>query len=85
MKGMTEKVMGGCPIVQSPCQKIWNSETGYGWKGASIVRVQCKIGLMKYTSVNVKTTNGNHKREKFWNEVNICLRKLKSVRFTSKE
>jgi len=74
----------GCAILMS--ERVWKSVTGYGWKGARIVWVKCKIGLTKYAfvsvyaPVNVKTTKGKNERDKFWNELNECLREFEEGR-----
>jgi len=66
--------------------RIWKCVTKYDWNGARIVWMKCKIGLVKYAfvsvyaPVNVKTVKGKSEREKFWKELNECLKEFEEGR-----
>ena len=86
--GLSEEYKGrgkeGCAILMS--SRVACCVKEHGWCGSRIVWVKGKIGMIKYAwvcvyaPVNMKTTKGKSEMNKFWNELNECLKKFEPER-----
>ena len=70
----------GCALLMSP--RVWKGVEEHGWKGSRIVWAVSKIGIIKYAwvcvyaPVNKRSGKGRAEMEKFWNDLNECLKKI---------
>lgn len=67
-------------------ERMWKSVAEYGWKNTRIIQINCKIVnegwfcFYGYPCQREDNIDGKYKREKFWMELNECLKEFKGER-----